>query len=74
MNVRELIIELLDCDMDETVDFDIDTTEENVNTSEFDLRRESRYVTLTIKPRDYVLLDKKEYEELTDRLAELENN
>jgi hypothetical protein len=73
MTVKELIIELLDCDMDATVDFDIDTSEEDINISDFDLHNDKRYVTLTIELKNYVLLDKKEYEELTDRLSELEN-
>lgn len=74
MNVRELIVELLECELEATVDLDIDTKEESINTSDFDLHYSGNYVTLTIEPKDYVLLDKKEYEEMKNRLAELEDN
>jgi hypothetical protein len=73
MKVKELITELLEHDMDATIDFDINTVEEDINTSDFDLHVDRNYVTFAINPKDYVLLDKKEYEQLLERLEELEN-
>jgi len=73
MTVRELIVELLDCDMGATVDFDIKTNEEDINESNFDLSRDRRYVTFVLEPKDYVLIDSGDYEEMKDRLYELEN-
>ncbi|KEF40129.1 hypothetical protein M670_00145 [Schinkia azotoformans MEV2011] len=73
MTVKELINELLECDMNATVDFDIDTTEENINTNDFEVYEHKRYVTFVIEPKDYVVIDKNDYEEMKERLYELED-
>lgn len=73
MTVQELIIELLNYNMDAIIDIDVDTKEENHNTSDFSISTDNRYLTLTVDIDDYVLVDKKEYEYLKDSLLELEN-
>lgn len=73
MTVQELIIELLNYNMDAIIDIDVNTKEENHNTSDFSIYTDNRYLTLTVDTDDYVLVDKKEYEYLKDSLLELED-
>ena len=73
MRVKELIIELLDCNLDANFDIDIKTDEEDMNTSEFEKHTENNYVTIIMNLKDQVLVDKKEYEKMVERLEELEN-
>ncbi|MET3505435.1 hypothetical protein [Halalkalibacter oceani] len=67
MTVKELIVELLDCNLDSAFDIDIKTSEVEINEHEFNLVSNSGYTTLTIKPDDYVLIHKDDYEELLEQ-------
>lgn len=74
MTVRELIIELLECDMNAHVDIDINTEQDSANVSDFDFSIDNRYFSLIIQPNDYVLVDKREFEEMQEQINELTNN
>lgn len=73
MTIKELIIELLEYDIDATVDIDVRTSEDDVSESDFSLDENGRYLTFTIEPKDFVLVDKDDFRELHERIEELEN-
>lgn len=73
MTVRELITQLLEYDMDLTVDVEVNTSEETLSESAFDFEEYNKYLSLVIEPRQYVLVDKSEFKALHDRIEELEN-
>lgn len=71
--VRELIVELLDCEMDSdvTIRVNLDDTYENENFSISEHLR-SREVELEIDFSDKVLIDESELRELKVKIEELE--
>ncbi|MGY0692654.1 hypothetical protein ACW2QC_07645 [Virgibacillus sp. FSP13] len=76
MIVRDLIIELLDCDMDADVSIEIDTDEESIDTENYYIdstRIKGReYVSLKHETSDQVLIEKGELHALKERIEELE--
>lgn len=74
MTVKELIVELLECDMDDTVYFDFITEGEDISESDFELELNLNYVAFIVESKDYVLIDKERFSKMEKRLNELESN
>jgi hypothetical protein len=70
VTVRELVAELLEFNLDASVDIDVNTSVEDINESEFSFHDDNRYLTLVLEPKNHVLVDKKEYEDLTEEIKE----
>ena len=72
MTVKELIAELLDCDMEATVDFDINTSEETITISDFELNPIRGYLTFALSSGDFAAIHKDDFASLNQRIEELE--
>lgn len=83
MTVRDLITELLAYDIEQGIEIEVITEENDVTISDFvveEIGYTNRRLTIGVKPEGYVLVDESDYEALKDenshyenRIAELEN-
>ena len=68
MNVRELISNLLDYDMDATVEILVESKEDSFDTNDFVLTEEKygfgTYLTIKVVPTGHVAVDESDYENL----------
>lgn len=76
MNAKELIQELIECEMDSTVEIIIKSNgyEEEFNDVDFRAKRvfESEYAQLIVDIDSMILVEKSEYEQLKERVEDLE--
>lgn len=77
MNVRELIGNLLEYDMDAQVEIQIETKEDTEDVQNFDFEESrytsSKYLTLTVDLGDKIILDESDFNNLKDEKDELAN-
>ncbi|MEK5331979.1 hypothetical protein [Lysinibacillus sp. FSL W8-0992] len=77
MNVRDLIANLLDYDMDAQVEIRIESKENDDSISDFEIQEEKytvqKYLNLTVSVRDQVLVNANDYNDLKDAKEELAN-
>lgn len=76
MIVRNLIIELLEYEMDQEVEIEIVTDENNETISDFVIEEHGyskRWVNIAVKPDGYVLVNEKDYETLKEEKSDLED-
>ena len=78
MNVRELIDNLLEYDMDAQVEIQIESKEDTEDVSNFDFEESrytsSKYLTLTVDLKDKIIVDESDFNNLKDEKEELANN
>lgn len=74
MNVKDLIIELLDHDYDAEVEVGIVSETEDDDFG-FEIESGGRYLSLVVslKQKGYVLVDKSDYEDMQKEIERLEN-
>lgn len=77
MDVRQLITELLDCDLEADVSVEIETDEGSIDEEDFYIDETSlghrEFVSLKYESRDMVLIEKGELQSLKERIGELED-
>lgn len=77
MEVRDLIVELLEFDLDAEVELYIDSEEESEN---FDFKLEAsqrsvrKYLSLEVNLDGYVMVDKRDYEDMKQKIENLEED
>jgi len=77
MEVRDLIVELLEFDLDAEVELYIDSAEEG---SSFDFKIEAsqrsvrKYLSLEVDLDNYVMVDKQDYENMKQKIENLEED
>ena len=77
MNVRDLITELLNYDMDAQVEIRIESKENTDSISDFEFQEEHytghKYLNLTVEVRGQVLVDESDFNDLKVEKEELAN-
>lgn len=77
MNVRDLIANLLDYDMDAQVEIRIESKEDTDDVSNFDFEESgytgNRYLNITVDMKNSIIVDADDYNDLKDKKDELEN-
>lgn len=77
MNVRDLITNLLEYDMDAQVEIQIESKENTEQVSDFDFEESrytvQKYLILTVDLKDSVIVDESDYNNLKDKKDELES-
>lgn len=78
MNVRELITELLDCDLNAEVSIEFVTDGESADEQQFFIEEtglsSNGYVSLVHESKNLELIEKEDLQDLKERIEELEEN
>lgn len=73
MDVRELITELLDCNLEVDVDLELEANGDSYYDTVFEVEETNELVTLKFRSTEMVLIDKDDLQEMNDRIEELED-